>query len=321
MRWLLCNPAYIAKKEVNKKKRPLDQSRLPESQRYRIVDANWPAIVSKETFDKVQLLLGENLRSGHNRADTKKHVYLLQGLVTCGKCSGHMEGRSGTGRLGQRYYFYVCKNKDCGFRVAEKELLKVVLGRIGKIARSPRLLRTLVGITNENLHAEVPALQTRKATLEREVDEIKGQAERLLDGVGLEGSEGEVFLKEKLSELGKRRSGLETTIAEIETTIEQIKRNAVNQEGVLASLAKFRSLYQTLPPYQQREGIRFVIANVKISEDALEISILGRPAPEEVLEKLRAPGMHSPRRSETSTWLRTRSAGRTVLRSETENFK
>jgi hypothetical protein len=44
--------------------------------------------------------------------------------------------------------------------------------------------------------------------------------------------------------------------------------------------------------------------NVKISEDALEISILGRPAPEEVLEKLRAPGMHSPRRSETSTWLR-----------------
>jgi hypothetical protein len=54
-----------------------------------------------------------------------------------------------------------------------------------------------------------------------------------------------------------------------------------------------------LRPYR----IRLVIANVKISEDALEISILGRPAPEEVLEKLRAPGMHSPRRSEISTWL------------------
>ena len=322
MRWLLCNPAYIAKKEVNKKKRTLDQSRLPESQRYRMVDANWPPIVSKDTFDKVQLLLGENLRSGHNRADTKKHVYLLQGLVTCGKCGGHMEGRSGTGRLGEKhYYYYVCKNKECGFRVAEKELLRVVLGRIGRIARSPRLLSTLVGITNENLHAEVSALQTRKATLEREVDEIKGQAERLLDGVGLEGSEGEVFLKEKLSDLGKRRAGLETTIAEIATTIEQIKKNAVNQEGVLASLARFRSMYQALPPYQQREGIRLVIANVKISEDALEISIHGRPAPEEVLEKLRAPGMHSPRRSETSTWLRTRSAARTSFSGRTENIQ
>jgi len=123
----------------------------------------------------------------------------------------------------------------------------------------------------------------------------------------------EVFLKEKLSELGRRRAGLETTVAEIETTVEQIKRNAVNQEGVLASLGKFRSLYQTLPPYQQREGIRLVIANVKISEEALEISIHGRPAPEEVLEKLRAPGIHSPRRSETSIWLRTRSAARTVF--------
>jgi hypothetical protein len=131
------------------------------------------------------------------------------------------------------------------------------------------------------------------------------------------GPTGEVFLKEKLSELGKRRTGLETTIAEIETTIEQIKRNAVNQEGVLASLGKFRSLCQTLPPYQQREGIRLVIANVKISEEAPEISIHGRPAPEEVLEKLRAPGIHSPRRSETSIWLPGVMAQRASLRDQT----
>jgi hypothetical protein len=52
-----------------------------------------------------------------------------------------------------------------------------------------------------------------------------------------------VFLRGRLSKLGRRRSGLETTIAELETTIHQIKRNAVNQEGVLASLGKFRSLY------------------------------------------------------------------------------
>ncbi len=157
--------------------------------------------------------------------------------------------------------------------------------------------------------------------MEREIDELKGQAERLLDGVGREGFEGEVFLKERLAELGKRRSGLETTVTEIERTVDQIKRNAVDQEGVLASLGKFRSLYQALPPYQQREGIRLVIADVKISEEALEISIHGKPASEEVLEKLRAPGMHSPRRSETSIWLRTRFVRRTVLSSETENFK
>jgi len=95
----------------------------------------------------------------------------------------------------------------------------------------------------------------------------------------------------------------------------------VNQEGVLASLGKFRSLYQTLPPYQQREGIRLIIADVKISEEALEISIHGRPAPEEVLEKLRAPGIHSPRRSERSTWLRTRSAMRTAFSGRTENIQ
>jgi Recombinase len=49
-RWLLCNPAYIGKKEVNRKKRTLDQAKLPESLKYRTVDANWPPIVEKETF-------------------------------------------------------------------------------------------------------------------------------------------------------------------------------------------------------------------------------------------------------------------------------
>ncbi len=80
-------------------------------------------------------------------------------------------------------------------------------------------------------------------------------------------------------------------------------------------------LYQALPPYQQREGIRLVIADVEISEEALEVSIHGKPASEAVLEKLRASGIHFPRRSETSIWLRTQSVRRTVLRSESENFK
>jgi len=69
-RWLLCNPAYIGKKEVNKKKRKLDQSKITESQRYRVVEANWPAIVTTETFDKVQLLRREPaLRAQPRRHD------------------------------------------------------------------------------------------------------------------------------------------------------------------------------------------------------------------------------------------------------------
>jgi hypothetical protein len=100
-------------------------------------------------------------------------------------------------------------------------------------------------------------------------------------------------------------------------SIRRGKRVRSSSRAARRSTSDFASLYQTLPPYQQREGIRLVIANVKISEDALEISIHGRPAPEEVLEKLRAPGMHSPRRSETSIWLPGVMAQRASLRDQT----
>lgn len=48
VRHVLTNYAYIGKKEVNKKKKIQDQEKLPEEERYKIVDAVWPLIVDEE---------------------------------------------------------------------------------------------------------------------------------------------------------------------------------------------------------------------------------------------------------------------------------
>ena len=41
-----------------------------------------------------------------------------------------MEGRSGTGRLGKTYFYYVCRNKECGLRAGAEELEDAVLDRL-----------------------------------------------------------------------------------------------------------------------------------------------------------------------------------------------
>ena len=64
-----------------------------------------------------------------------KHNYLLNGgLLWCEHCENEMEGRSGTGAKGVRYYYYICKNKECGFKVPANEIEGVIIDRIKRLS-------------------------------------------------------------------------------------------------------------------------------------------------------------------------------------------
>lgn len=300
--WLLQNLAYCGLKEVNKRRRAQDQESLSEWQRYRVVPGNWPALVDRETFDRVQELLQQNERSRHNRADKSRHVYVLQGLLHC-TCGSTLEGRSGTGQRGERHYYYVCRSKTCGRRAPESELLRAVVSRVRKLAGSPRVLKNLVEAANAKLQEEVPGLLERRTVVMQEFEELKAQADHLL-GLTLGGSKGAVFVEEKLEELGRRRSGLQATLEELDATVKQIRANAVDDERLLSALRQVPKLFVQLAPFQRKELVRLVVARAVVGDGEVRLEFQGRPAPEASLEKLRAPGGGAPRRSERSNWLR-----------------
>ena len=79
VQWLLTSHAYIGKKEVNKKKKTLDQEKLPENEKYRIVDAVWDPVIDEKKFYSVQNLIEKNQISKHNEAKPAKHSYILNG--------------------------------------------------------------------------------------------------------------------------------------------------------------------------------------------------------------------------------------------------
>ncbi len=151
VQYMLKNPAYIGKKEIN---------RRVESPERRVVDAVWPGIVDQEKFLAVQRLMASNGRTNHNGARTVRHAHVLSGgLLYCGRCESVMEGRSGTGRLAVRYYYYVCRNRECGLRVAAHEIEDAVAQRIQDIAADDEVLEFLVGETNKRMARRKPALE------------------------------------------------------------------------------------------------------------------------------------------------------------------
>src|SRR3990172_6096324 len=67
-----------------------------------------------------------------------------------------MQARSGTGHLGTRYYYYVCRKPDCGLRVVAEEVEGAILGRVRELAASDGLLERLVDETNRRVSRQKP---------------------------------------------------------------------------------------------------------------------------------------------------------------------
>lgn len=85
----------------------------------------YPALIDEETFNKVQKRLDEHK---HAPATQKAKVaYLLYGKAFCGHCGANMVGVSGTGRHGEKHYYYACAAKYKAHTCTKKNELKNLL--------------------------------------------------------------------------------------------------------------------------------------------------------------------------------------------------
>ena len=141
VQYLLKNPAYAGKKEINKKN---IHKKSSGSKEYRLVDAVWPAIVSLEKFENVQSLMAKNGQTNRNATEPVQHAYVLShGILHCGRCGNIMDGRCGTGRLGRRYFYYTCRNKECGLKISADEMESTILERSGNFSKRSSLITSL----------------------------------------------------------------------------------------------------------------------------------------------------------------------------------
>jgi site-specific DNA recombinase len=297
---ILTNYAYIGKKEINKRKKVVDQATLPENDRYRIVDATWEPIVDEEKFFGVQALLKKNRSSKHNVAKPIKHNYLLNGgLLWCEKCGKEMEGRSGTGARNVRYYYYRCKNEACQFKVPANEIEGIILNRLKELSSQRDILGEIVKFTNGRLQKALPQLKEQKTLLQKERTEIRSFADKIMNKwASLATDQNSVLLKEKLDELGRRRQDIETGIQTLEQMIDEIQRESVSQELVMLALNKFTDVFDHIQPYQQKELLGLVLHKAVLAPDSIKIALYGRPPETGLL-----PGTESEMRSRMVNWL------------------
>ena len=262
---LLKNPAYVGQKVIDVR-----------GER-RVVEAVWPAVVEPATFERAQRLLELNGRTNHSQAKDVRHVHILGGgLLVCGRCSGTMQGRSGTGKQGRVYFYYACLNGDCRLRVVAHEVEHAVLSRIGALSADPETVALLTEKANKLLQKQKPAVDKRLRSLARTRRGLDGEADKLAGGLARATPEAGRLLNGRLAEAAARRMEIDAAVREAERELAEIDRALVSPESVRSGLLNFGKVFPSLRPFEQRELVRLLLRRAELGDRQLVLELYGK---------------------------------------------
>lgn len=148
--------------------------------RWNDITSECPAIVDKETFEKVQQRIALNKRAaGAQKADVN---YQLSGKMFCGYCGSTMIGISGTSKTGDKHYYYACRGRrlrnGCKKKHEKKDFIEwYVCEQTVKYVLSPSRMQEIASSVvaqydNEFNDGKIRELERAIAKHDRDIDKF-----------------------------------------------------------------------------------------------------------------------------------------------------
>ena len=144
------------------------------------VEGGVPAIVDRETFDKVQEMLHTNRSAAaHNWT---KADYILTDKLFCGSCGSPMVGVSGKGKSGTKYSYYSCtgyRKKKCTHKPLRQDYIeKVVIDNTIALIMNDDLIDAITNAVWEYYEKEsaqndkLKSLQNKLADIDKAISNL-----------------------------------------------------------------------------------------------------------------------------------------------------
>jgi site-specific DNA recombinase len=234
-----------------------------------------PPIVSEETFALAQERLEANKIYAPRRTITPS---LVQGLVSCSKCSYALY-RTSTRSSARKIYYYRCLGSDayrhlgkfvCDNKPVRQDLLDEVVWReVVRLLEEPKLIQSEI---DRRLAAarKVDPTKLREETLRRELARIRKGIDRLLTAYQ-EGLLSLDELRERAPELRRRE---QANNAELQAIVDQLVDRAAYlrlAETLTTFLTRLRASADTLDVSERQRILRLLVKDVLVGDDEIII--------------------------------------------------
>ena len=150
-----------------------------------------------------------------NRSRPRKNEdvsFLLSGKLFCGHCGKPMVGTSGTGKGGQTYYYYSCRQhgNKCLKTAERKEKLELfVIDYITETFLTDKNIGTMADLVMQELDNDEWSLRIK--ALERQIGDVDSRIRNLMKALELDGDLQPVM--DRITELREERKALDQDLA------------------------------------------------------------------------------------------------------------
>lgn len=240
-----------------------------------------PAIIDKETWNKVQARHAENKPAPRESKRTKR-LYPLTGKITCGKCGGHMHGQHKADKrykTNTEYTYYSCSNKkgnktcDCR-NIRKDELEAFCVAEIKNhilnedaMQRIAEHIVDIIGKAPDDVKKEIKKLTRRRSELAEALKKLvkKNVLGEMPDDVYRETS-----------------ADFNTEIAEIDlqlVQLEAVERNTITVPVVLDYLHTMLENINTVDQHVLKSIFDKLIDRVEVDDTHVELFLRVSPYP------------------------------------------
>lgn len=223
------------------------------------------AIVDEDLFLQVQDLLKRNAETCTNGRAQGEHVFLLQGLVRCGKCGSFMTPKWCSGGNGARNFYYSCTRQshssgtECTARYVPAETVEnFVVEQIAEWAKDREEIERAVQAASKFRVVEVAELSQELNAIRGRLRETQASLSKLISAV--EAGADFRTLSDRIQSLEQDRTALEDRISRLEMERTSKEQETLSAEVVAETYCDFPFIVNRLREDDNLHGVKDLLA-------------------------------------------------------------
>lgn len=258
-----------------------------------VYDGNWPALRSPATQEKIEKTLTQNRKRRRSPNRIIRYVYLLQGLLKCHRCHSSMVPKSGTGRGGKNYPYYLCMKADKTEGIDCEELYlpaeamdNAVIEFLKNLRLQPKAIEKVVGKANQATYSRLGQLQKDLDQVRERLKDLRTKTTNLVDVLADKGVSQLQVVRAKLEGLDHEEKELALEEKRLDQEMRGEKAQAGTAHHQIQSLNLFGDLFRLNKNRPEKikailpRFVNFVVCHMADKQKGigrLDLGLFGKP--------------------------------------------